>query len=818
MEFLPTTQNGIQPPTDYFIKPSTFALALSTTTFVYTQQIEMRAYSNAQVYKRNPVTFWAYSTITNTATVISTSTWDTTTTNILFTNSIPQNTTQIYATWPGELKYAPKSTEFNPINVTVIPGYVLHQPVTISAQPNPGVINENVTLQASSTASLAITNGSRIDWYANGSNIGYSNFNQGSSVFTTTFVTTGTESIYGYWNGGILNGEAYQGTPTNTISLPINNAANLYSTFTLSSSANPSSSSLPLTLTAQLNTTTIFTGTIVAFTINTVTSTATLINNVATLSIPAHTLSTGTYTISAQWEGTSIAPKYNPITSNTIIETLQPSLNTTATVSVSPTFISYYTSTATAINNVISTNITVTGKYSNHSPSGIVTLSDSIAGVISTATISGTNGISTATISWIPTIPTFAPGSRSLQVVYPGDAYNNPSSTSTTLTINQSPAYVYLGSQGYISTGSLAGYYVGSIQVNAKFGNASVAPSTVTFHAKNGSTDVQTFTASVTNGLATITTGDFNYYGLTWSVTYPTNAYYTGTNSVTMPAKQSPNISVMVDTRQVTYNRNANPNLPPNQTPLPDYFFTDVAPNWTVQGLWDTFYNPQGVFPWFDSDSLPYPDLVTGDFTGAYIALSNEWIIFNVDKVLDVPSQYNIDQTVTIKYYQNPTNSGGITRSFIGTNVSGWDLMHTYTFTVTNAGGTIGLPKYLTLPDPPYHINASHPYHPINMSQSQGQYSVNGTYIDGSISTTTDYMTVTGPYNPVFVHGGIITRNVEDSEPSGYTGCIVDIIYSGNSILGPSFFRAYGEGGYTGIISEPPLPTGTRSTSTFIIN
>jgi hypothetical protein len=367
MEFLPTTQNGIQPPTDYFTKPSTFALALSTTTFVYTQQIEMRAYSNAQVYKRNPVTFWAYSTITNTATVISTASWISTTTSQLFTINVPQNTTQIYATWPGELKYAPKSTEMNPINVSVIPGYILPEPVTISAQPNPGVINENVTLRASSTASVAITNGSRIDWYANGSNIGYSNFNQGSSVFTTTFVSTGTESIHGYWNGGILNGESYQGTPTNTISLAVNERGTLNSSLTLSVDPTISSSTIPFEIIVQLNTTTIFTGTTVTIsgsrTENYNNITTSITTSTPTYSVSSSSVySTGTqvgYISNGSWiyyhaNGTTTS------TSNTVISTASTTVTTTATVSNLIGYVNNITTASTVVSTTIVTTTSTT--------------------------------------------------------------------------------------------------------------------------------------------------------------------------------------------------------------------------------------------------------------------------------------------------------------------------------------------------------------------------------------------------------------------------------------------------------------------------
>jgi hypothetical protein len=939
----------------------------------------------------------------------------------VYLHDIPTGTNILSVYWPGESKWEGfRTTMTNAISVA--PGIPLGKPITISVSPYPAVVDEPVTFRATTTASSAIMNGSKEDWYFNTVDRGYSYFTGTSTVFTTTFATTATETVFGRWNGGLLNGNYYIGQDSNTLTLPVNERGVLYTSLSLSASPNPTNSHYPFNLTVQLNTSTIFTGTTVSISgnsngvktttsittsspfystssfsvyntgtqvgyspspgvytirhqqgevsttsktvISTATSTSTstvrilnvigyvdnvtitnntvsttivtttstnyenpysvpnlqgypegmsvyititgnnpwtyqtntllegftfkssgywwvikppvitignsqnytgsiipinvpagqnpstatlvsgyfnfysgqalttqtttattlttvsksqvnstfiintnttLINNISTFNVPANVLSTGTYTFSAVWQGTTVTPKYYPITSNTIQEVLLPVLPTTTTASISPSTITYFTSSATAINNNISNTVTVTGGYSTHPPTGIITISDSITGFITTGTLTtGSNAISISNINWTPSVTVLSPGTRQLIISYGGDDYNLSSSTSTSLTINQSPAFVYLGNQGYISTGSLAGYFVGPIQVNAKFGNASVAPATVTFHAGN-----QTFDANVVNGVATISTGDFNYYGQTWSVTYPTNAYYSGANTVTMPAKQSPNISVMVDSRQVTYNRNANPNLPPNQTPITEDFFKYVAPNWTVQGYWDAFYNP----------SYQYPELGNeiGLTTGTYIALENQWVIFSIDKVLEVPNQYNIDQTVTINYYQNPTQTNDspppATRPFIGTNVNGWDFMHTYTFTVTNAGGTIAIPKYLSLPNPPY-SDPRYVNHPVNMSPGNHQYSIAGTFIDSTISTTTDYMTVTGPYNPVFVHGGIITAN---GYGRGFTGVIVDIIYSGNNILGPTYFRAYGDGGNPGL-GEPPLPAGTRSTSTFIIN
>ena len=668
-------------------------------------------------------------------------------------------------------------------------------PISLSVSPNPDYQGEIATFALLTTSTHNLT-GTTATVFVTGGQSYPLTFVGNVASTTATFNSTGSFNVFAYWYGGKLEDNKYYN--------PVNISAvtetitwhTLSSSVTLTASKSTYSNKLPVSFTAHLNTTTSLSGNITFYDSTTVLGISTITNNTASLTLPAGTLSSSGHNISAHWNGELLVPYYFGKDSNTVNITVLQAQATTASIAVIPNNYSLYSSTATANTNLVTANITLSGANSGFAPSGIVTLSDQALGIISTATLTTINATSsTATISWRPGydpvyFPQLIPGTRTLQVSYSGDDFNNSGTTTATLTILKSPAYVYLGTQGYINTGSLAGNYMGPVQVFAQFGNATQAPATVTFHANNGTSDVQTFTANVTNGIASIDTGSLDYYGLTWSVTYPTNAYFNGSNSVTMPSKVTPTITMLMD--PVWGDGSPNQGNPETGTFAP--FLTTgtsflVGPG--TNGSYFINYSPNiWGYGTLNYDSGP-PDYIDP-------SCLNEWIFWSIDKIFDVPEQYKsiIDQTVTINYYQlNGSQTDMI-------------LINSFTKTMTLNGDIIGLPtKYVyDFGVKDVYGNEIYKTYPIyNRYYNAPGYNMTGDFGNSPNylpSTSTNYISVPTPYNGQLLFSG----------KSPMTGSYVEIIYHANSIFNGAYFRSWGEmqGVFDFEINRAP-PLGIKS-------
>ena len=259
MDFTPVSQNGVKPVDTLYSKPSPHLLIANTTSTSYGHGVYLKCINTAPYPKDVPAEFFAYTAELSTSTSLGTQVF-TGATATIYTHSIPTGTNTITVVWPGESKWEGFTTTMTN-TIHVAPGIPLGYPITITASPNPAVINEPVTFRASTTASSVIMNGSKEDWYFNTVDRGYSYFTGTSAVFTTSFNTIATESVYARWNGGLLNGENYVGQFSNTLSLPVNERGTLNSSLTLSSNSTIYRTVQPIILTATLNTATIFTGT-----------------------------------------------------------------------------------------------------------------------------------------------------------------------------------------------------------------------------------------------------------------------------------------------------------------------------------------------------------------------------------------------------------------------------------------------------------------------------------------------------------------------------------------------------------------------------
>lgn len=228
MDFEPVTQNGIETPTEYFIAPSRFALAVSTTTFSVVDTLTLKAYSDAQIYKRKPVTF--YKIFNNSTSVIGVGTWISTTTCALINTRITTTgTNEIYASWPGELKYAPKSTEFNTISVTVAPAATYNGTLSLTTSINPTNTFKNPTVTLVSSIGTTITGQvlfrARQTMSSPPITVGsgfFSGNRTTATIDTSLLASSSTWILQGEWNGGLINGSPYYGASSNTLTQIVN--------------------------------------------------------------------------------------------------------------------------------------------------------------------------------------------------------------------------------------------------------------------------------------------------------------------------------------------------------------------------------------------------------------------------------------------------------------------------------------------------------------------------------------------------------------------------------------------------------------------
>ena len=342
MDFTSVSQNGIEPVSDLKVIESLFALAVNTTSTVAGAPLILRAISDAAMYKTVPVTFSAIDSSTNTIT-LGTSTWNLpNTSDLVLLDGLSTGTYSLYCTWPGEGKFAGQTTESNPVPITILAGQDITGPFVLSAEPDPGVIDETVVLNLSHPSGTAI-NGTTATVYIDNTFFAKITITNGLGSTSTVFNSTGTHAVTAYWPGGRISGTTYKAKKSNTVNLQIN----LFGTFpgtlntVLTQPVNTIRNNNILTITA--NTSSPWLGT-VNFYDSTTTNflgTGTISNNSANIVLPAGRLGIGSHDIFGKWAGTTIAPKYGPKDATTSTLIIQPPANIQFSVS-SNTVYQYY--------------------------------------------------------------------------------------------------------------------------------------------------------------------------------------------------------------------------------------------------------------------------------------------------------------------------------------------------------------------------------------------------------------------------------------------------------------------------------------------
>lgn len=207
MNFQQTSITGVNNPTQPLTKTSNFGLAVSTTASTYNAPIVLKAISDAALYKTEPVSFYG---INNGQTyLLGTSTFTSPTTAPLVVFGIAPGINQIYATWPGENKFAPVTTINNPITVTITAGLEdLDSQFLLSADPISGTYTESsgtVTLTAVFSTSTIVSGD--ISFYddSNAIYLGSAPLIENKAVLVTGDLHNGRLVLSASWPGGGQN-------------------------------------------------------------------------------------------------------------------------------------------------------------------------------------------------------------------------------------------------------------------------------------------------------------------------------------------------------------------------------------------------------------------------------------------------------------------------------------------------------------------------------------------------------------------------------------------------------------------------------------
>jgi hypothetical protein len=319
MDFQPASQNGITPQSELGTLHSRFGTLISSTSTIYGRPVIIKAISDAAMYKTEPVSFYTeYTTGTTTTNVLlGQSQFIKTEYAVLVTGALGTGTHKIYATWPGEGKYAPVTTQSSPINVNIAAGYPLGAPIVIIPDHPTNTVIAGDATPIRFTAS--ITTGTQlignIIFYKDHIEIGtgqLQNAFDGSYKASVIIdnLTSGHHVITATWPGATIGGVNYQGLTTDldyeilrgrTISTPM--------TLTLTPSHGIVNEG-QITLVAAINTLTSLSG-IVYFSVDgSAIYNSPLANNQASITIP-NVYSIGDHDFTAIWDGNqSGSPKY----------------------------------------------------------------------------------------------------------------------------------------------------------------------------------------------------------------------------------------------------------------------------------------------------------------------------------------------------------------------------------------------------------------------------------------------------------------------------------------------------------------------------
>lgn len=361
MEFTPASQNGIVPPTELLSLPSRFGILVSTTSTVYGKPILIKAVSDAAMYKTEPVVFKTYHN--GTTSTLGTAQFSDTANAVLVLDTLNTGTHSIWAEWPGEGLYAPVTSINNPVTVTMAAGNILNATVEITITPNSGTVVEGEgDIDIEVFINTAIQLSGNIQFFNGNTQIGIVPILNNLAILQNVNLPAGTNNIRVVWPGATIGGTVYQGLSSSTSYTVLSGSPNGASVFV---SINPTTGVAQegnVTLTATLNSSTVYPGR-VYFSVNGEPLLyGELSNNVATVTA-RNVYNSGTYAITALWDGNQTShPRYVQKSTSTnwtvVPRATLPALNFSVTPSptssrIETTFSANF-NTSTSIDGIIS--------------------------------------------------------------------------------------------------------------------------------------------------------------------------------------------------------------------------------------------------------------------------------------------------------------------------------------------------------------------------------------------------------------------------------------------------------------------------------
>jgi hypothetical protein len=248
-------------------------------------------------------------------------------TAVLKTSSLTTGTKVVYAYYPGstvEPKYFPVSS--NTQTLVVNAGISIGRPINLTVKPDSViqttqfVVNEPIRFISTISTSTVLINNVKI--FANNRYRTESPWVANVANTTTTITSTGTFDVYSYWVGGTIGGKDYEGFASSSTTITVQERATFPYNLILRSSQNPQSTGGVTTFTVTATTSTQLTGSVEFYKDSVILGTGTFAAGVASLTVPANTIGAGIYEISAQWLGSSVAPKfYAKNAANTLTQT-----------------------------------------------------------------------------------------------------------------------------------------------------------------------------------------------------------------------------------------------------------------------------------------------------------------------------------------------------------------------------------------------------------------------------------------------------------------------------------------------------------------
>ncbi len=260
---------------------------------------------------------------------------------------------------------------------------------TITGNPNPSAVGQQVTFTAIVTAVAGTPTGS-VAFFNGATLLGTATLNgSGQATLAVSTMAMGTQTITASYSGA--SGFAASSGAINQV---VNAATTEATTTTVSSTPNPSTPGQAVTITATVTSTAgIPTGTVLFFSGATVLGSASL-NNAGTASISLTTLPVGTNTIQANYSGSAIFNSSSGSTTQTVTSAIAAATTTTVFGSPNPSTVGQSVTFTASVSSASGIPTGTVEFLDGATDLGIVTLNGSGLASISTSALpAGTNTI-----------------------------------------------------------------------------------------------------------------------------------------------------------------------------------------------------------------------------------------------------------------------------------------------------------------------------------------------------------------------------------------------------------------------------------------